>query len=355
MKQTANKASKKPDLSWAHLSAHHAAVKPTLDHELPSTVGDRPIAEGRDLSQVPLNSTEYPSLHTDLTQPCSFTPQRCPFGGACHTCPPRVQATKTIGIQRKAKNNDELTEAPPIVHEVLRSPGRPLDSATRAIMEPRFGYAFNHVRVHTDGKAAQSAWAVNALAYTVGRDVVFGEGRFAPATRTGHRLLAHELAHVVQQGAGPATARLTPGPLVVSNPSNNYEYAAAQVADSVMAREQILADGLKGLMSEVPRRPGIFIQRQVDDGGDQGRSSEPLAGEEVRARCGPTGMGCQLVISCGSTHCAVTDCGRGTCPTCPPGLGNLIVRHWCTYSCLDGTNAIVLHLAFGGRMVLCAV
>jgi hypothetical protein len=258
-------------------------------------------------------------------------------------------------MQRYSKNHSEISEVPPIVHEVLRSPGQPLDKETRAFFEPRFGHDFSHVRVHTDAKAAESARAVNAVAYTVGQDVVFGEGRVALANRTGHRLLAHELAHVVQQGAGPATACLTPGPRVVANPSSSYEYDADQVADTVMAREPILADGLKGLMSEIPLRLGTFIQRQVDDGGDQGRSAEPLAGEEVRARCGPSGMGCQLVISCGRTDCAVTDCGRGTCPTCPPGLGNLIVRHWCTYSCLDGTNAIVLHLAFGGRMVLCAV
>ena len=62
---------------------------------------------------------------------------------------------------------------PPIVHEVLHSPGQPLDPATRAFMEPRFGHDFSTVRVHTDARAAASARTVNALAYTVGRDVVF--------------------------------------------------------------------------------------------------------------------------------------------------------------------------------------
>ena len=61
---------------------------------------------------------------------------------------------------------------PSIVHEVLRSPGQPLDATTRGFMEPRFGYDFRAVRVHTDSQAAESARAVNALAYTVGRDVV---------------------------------------------------------------------------------------------------------------------------------------------------------------------------------------
>ena len=88
---------------------------------------------------------------------------------------------------------------PPIVHEVLRSPGRPLDPATRAFMQPRFGHDFSSVRVHTDSRARASARAVNALAYTVGQDVVFGASSSPPHTSTGMELLAHELTHVVQQ------------------------------------------------------------------------------------------------------------------------------------------------------------
>ena len=98
----------------------------------------------------------------------------------------------------------EQTAVPPIVNEVLRSPGQPLDPATLAFIEPRFGHDFSQVRVHADAKAAESTELVNALAYTVGRHVVFGEGQPAPATSAGRQLLAHELAHVVQQrGATP--------------------------------------------------------------------------------------------------------------------------------------------------------
>jgi hypothetical protein len=88
---------------------------------------------------------------------------------------------------------------------VLRSPGQPLDPATRAYFEPRFGRDLGAVRVHVDGRAAESARAVGALAYTVGRDVVFGAGQHAPGSYAGQRLLAHELVHVVQQGgaSGP--------------------------------------------------------------------------------------------------------------------------------------------------------
>lgn len=98
-------------------------------------------------------------------------------------------------------------EAPPIVHETLRSPGQPLDTATRAFMESRLGHDFGPVRIHQDGAAAESARAVSARAYTVGRDVVFGAGEYRPQTTAGKRLLAHELTHVVQQGANRAGAK----------------------------------------------------------------------------------------------------------------------------------------------------
>ena len=73
-----------------------------------------------------------------------------------------------------------VNHAPSIIHDVLRAPGQPLDATTRAFMEPRFGHDFSRVRVHSDAKAAESARAVNALAYTVGQDVVFGVGQYAP-------------------------------------------------------------------------------------------------------------------------------------------------------------------------------
>jgi hypothetical protein len=88
---------------------------------------------------------------------------------------------------------------PPIVHDVLRSPGQPLEAATRADMEPRFGHDFSRVRVHTDARAAESARAVNALAYTVGHNVAFAAGRYVPRAPSGRALLAHELCHVLRQ------------------------------------------------------------------------------------------------------------------------------------------------------------
>jgi hypothetical protein len=128
--------------------------------------------------------------------------RKCACGGSagssgqCEAC-----GKNRLPLQRRAAS-PATGLAPPIVHEVLRSPGQSLDPATRAFVEPRFGHDFGRVRVHADARAAQSADAVNALAYTVGRDVVFGAGRYAPRTDDGRHLLYHELTHVAQQRGG---------------------------------------------------------------------------------------------------------------------------------------------------------
>jgi len=105
-------------------------------------------------------------------------------------------------LQRTANGSIPSNNVSAMVHDMLSSSSQYLPESTRAFMEPRFGYDFSRVRVHTDAQAAESARAVKALAYTVGRDVVFGVGQYAPETTMGKRLLAHELAHVVQQSMG---------------------------------------------------------------------------------------------------------------------------------------------------------
>lgn len=112
----------------------------------------------------------------------------------------------TAPVQRKASGPAAAADAPPVVHQVLDSPGRPLDRASRDFFEPKFGHDLGDVRLHTDGQAADSARAVSASAYTVGNDVVFGPGT-SPHQKP---LLAHELAHVVQQSRGGATTSLDP-------------------------------------------------------------------------------------------------------------------------------------------------
>jgi hypothetical protein len=105
-------------------------------------------------------------------------------------------------LPRAAVLDSHSADIPASVHDVLASTGRPLDAHARAVMEPRFGYDFSHVRVHTDAAAANSAQQVNALAYTVGGDIAFRAGAYQPHSRHGQALIAHELTHVVQQRAG---------------------------------------------------------------------------------------------------------------------------------------------------------
>jgi hypothetical protein len=122
---------------------------------------------------------------------------------------PAVQRQKVLEkeneervVQRKTITSEgqDVSEVPSSVDEVLRSPGQPLDTVTRTLMESYFSQDFSPVRVHSDRLADQSARDVSAQAYTVGHNIVFGAGKFLPGTYEGQRLLAHELTHVVQQG-----------------------------------------------------------------------------------------------------------------------------------------------------------
>lgn len=114
------------------------------------------------------------------------------------TAASRKGAGKEKKLQRKTINDQESKFVSSAVYEVLHSPGQPLDTETQTFFEQRLGHDFSRVRVHTDERAVRSAQEVDALAYTVGRDISFGSGQFAPDTEAGLRLLAHELAHVVQ-------------------------------------------------------------------------------------------------------------------------------------------------------------
>jgi hypothetical protein len=104
-------------------------------------------------------------------------------------------------LQRKPIDGGSLDSVPPIVNDVLASPGHPLDASTRGYMETRFGRDFSDVRLHSDPTAVESARAVNARAYTVGNDIVFGSGQYSFGSGSGRELLAHELTHSLQQAS----------------------------------------------------------------------------------------------------------------------------------------------------------
>ncbi len=169
------------------------------------------------------------------------------MGGECEEC-----KDKQGLLQRKPANENAVGEIPPIVHEVLRSPGQSLDVETRAFMEPHFGHDFSQVWLHTDAKAAESARAVDAMAYTVGHDIVFGAGQYELGTSEGKKLLAHELTHVMQQSASTANSI---GKLELGTMDNSLENEAEQT--SVRAFENSVPFGAGSTNRAIVQRQSI--------------------------------------------------------------------------------------------------
>jgi hypothetical protein len=237
-----------------HNFASHAAVHALREHDRSFTPA--PVS-GRDLSQSSLRAAE-PMVGRDYGKAsCPVAPQRCPFGGACHACPARVQ--------RKMATNQaehEPAEVPPLVAEALRSPSQPIDAMTRAAMEPRFGREFGGVRVHVGPKAAESAAAINSVAYTLGRDVVFGAGQYAPETPAGAKLIAHELTHVAQQDGTGVPERLT-----VGHAGDVYECEADRMALNAQSPAPPAASLLAFASGQPGRVQGQFVTPLGPGGG----------------------------------------------------------------------------------------
>lgn len=157
----------------------------------------------------------------------------------------------------------------PVLHRGARTPGKPLDVAMRAYMEPRFQQDFSQVRLHTDSGAAASAKALGARAYTVGNDIVFGSGRPAPDTMAGRTLLAHELAHVVQQRGEPSPAQAySIGPV-----HSSAEHEAQTCAEAVSAG--------RSLPAAIHSQTSGMVQRSVS-----GDIAGTLAGAGIGAGLG---------------------------------------------------------------------
>lgn len=174
-------------------------------------------------------------------------------GGECGKC----RQKREPSLQRASERAASAGTAPPIVNDVISSPGQPLDKSTRTFMESRFGHDFSRVRVHTDGKASDSARSVDALAYTVGSHIAFAKDRFSPSTGAGKQLLAHELMHVVQQGqSGAAVPPQTK--LEISGPGDSAEQEADAMARRIVdggSRTQSETDHRAAASGKVQRTP----------------------------------------------------------------------------------------------------
>jgi hypothetical protein len=145
-------------------------------------------------------------------------------------------ADDELELQRKESGSGvgEGMSAPDVVMRTLAGPGMPLDAAAAQLMGSRFGRDFSHVRVYTDAQAAQSAKSVGALAYTVGPRMVFGAGQYRPGSTGGLHLIAHELAHVVQQSRHSARPSRAPVIAPAASPDEREADAFAERATAGM-------------------------------------------------------------------------------------------------------------------------
>jgi len=180
--------------------------------------------------------------------------------------PAVLDSAAVTHLQRRAGNAGTASllgddERSPVL-DVVGSGGSPLDGGVRAEMESSFGHDFGDVRIHTDSAASASATSVHAQAYTVGNDIVFGEGRYAPETDAGRQSLAHELAHVVQQRSGPVDGTPAAGGVALSHPSDSFEQAAEGTAAEVGLGQKGGYPGAGPVTGNAILRP---VQRQVID------------------------------------------------------------------------------------------
>jgi hypothetical protein len=189
-------------------------------------VSEKVISEARGPEAAPLGRPA--SRHLLLQRKCACGGD-AGREGQCEAC-----AGRSLGIQRRASIDGTASNIPASVERTLARDGRALDPDTRGFMEQRFNRDFGDVKVHDDADAARSARDVDAHAYTVGSHIVFGEGQYRPSADGGRRLLAHELAHTIQQ---EGLRRAGTAGLVDQGPEyRRLEHEADALADAALRR-----------------------------------------------------------------------------------------------------------------------
>jgi hypothetical protein len=245
------------------VNAERTTAEPARERGQP--VSRMPAGVGRRPSQVPISAVA-PVASPVVQRACSCGGSSSD-GGQCADCAKdHERGSGELQRRRPGTGAPALghgSPAPHVVHGAIGSAGQPLPDGVRADFERRFVADFSGVRVHTDELADRSARAVQATAFTVANHVVFSRGAYAPQSTSGHRLLAHELTHVIQQNGG--AARPSNGPLRIDTSGE----AAAERAESGPAQRAPSA-GVTGLAShhavqrqalpfevpEIPELPG---------------------------------------------------------------------------------------------------
>jgi hypothetical protein len=181
-----SKSASKPAANALRIGDPNDAYEQEADRVADEVMSASPRKQHWSLSNIRMSAP--------LQRKCS-----CGADGASGECEECRRQKEEGTLQRKSTGAGGPAYAPPIVHEVLRSSGQPLERDTRDFFEPKLGCDLSTIRLHTDARAAISAQAVEAEAYTVGSEIAFRAGRFAPHTLQGRRLLVHELIHTLQQ------------------------------------------------------------------------------------------------------------------------------------------------------------
>jgi hypothetical protein len=210
----------------------------------------------------------------------------------CAACEEERDAGASIQAQRAASplpaSSTTLAEA----ERATAPPGQPLAGPTRAFFEPRFGWDLRHVRVHADGEAARAAHAIQARAYTLGSHIVFGSGQYAPETTDGRRLIAHELAHVVQQSDSarhPSRSRLpsVAGALIARQPDSQAGQPDGQSAPTDAQAQALPAQdegqGAEGPAPNVEEARGDAMAAAMAEGGQPAPGGQGGVGSSTTA------------------------------------------------------------------------
>lgn len=168
---------------------------------------------------------------------------------------------RRIYVQRKRSASSESDESISHFSVPDHSSGSPLPTPVLNKMEQGFGHSFKDVRIHHSEEANQSAEFVQAKAYTSQRDIVFNQGEYNPGSSDGEQLIAHELAHVVQQSQGPVSGVPVGGGLQVSQPGDSFEVAADTMAANVMSGKTVAGEAA----SSVGGSAGVLQAKAEED------------------------------------------------------------------------------------------
>jgi Domain of unknown function (DUF4157) len=207
------------------------------------------LNQPNDVYEEEADRTADKVMRTPINEPAFFSSQNHFESGVqlkCKDCEDEEKLDRKESSSKPAEANSNVSS----FIGSLSSKGSPLPESTKGFFEPRFGYDFSNVKIHDDADAAKSAQSINALAYTTGNNIVFNQNQFSPESESGKKLLAHELAHVIQQKGQSQSVQLKDGPDNNNAPSHNWEndmesFSKVAAEHYLFADRKVLFDSVK--------------------------------------------------------------------------------------------------------------